>query len=133
MKTPDNYVVNDCVIECYVMVFIICKYVSIHYQIHKFLPAGYPCEVKVFALHVGSSVRGWHRNNSLLQSIKNNYEVKPTCFLLGIPTPLLCERNLHSSLPSVNVKNARSYTDIPSIYATGVMLCYKQNFINFFV
>ena len=112
LKTPDYYVVNDCVIKCNVMVFTICKYVSIHCQIHKFLPAGYPCEGKVFALHVGSSVCGWLRNIPLLQSIKNNYDAKPTCFLLGIPSPLLrseeMRKTLHYSLHSVKVKNARS-------------------------
>jgi len=70
LKTPEYYLVNDCIIECYVMVFTICKYVPIHFQNYKFIAAGYPCEVKGFALHVGSSVRGWRRNISLLQSIK---------------------------------------------------------------
>jgi hypothetical protein len=114
------------------MVFTVCKYVSVHFKIHKFLPAGYPCEVRDFALNVGISVRGWRRNISLLQSTKkNNYDAKPKCFLLGIPNPLLrseaMRKSLHSSLPSVKVKNARSYTTIPSISATGVVLYNNNN------
>ena len=137
LKTLEYYVVNDDVINFYVMVFAICKYVSIHFHILKFLPAWYPSEEKDFTLHVGISVRGWRRNIFLFQSIKNNYDAKPTCFLLGILSPFLRSealwKPLHSSLPSVKVKNARSYTAIPSIYVIGVVPFLKQNLIIFCV